>query len=161
MSNYWQENKQARKAIEGLTREGLGGNTFSDSSYDMDSQIKIGDNYVYFFGDVYKQNNGQAPKIVVGFALQMQPTEGDPVYQAVAKGLEDWKSQKQRSIGRELGDIVDGELDVQIPIGLHISQYPLVKFEGTDAVELMQKAKKTATALQGSGLKLAEWYFKR
>jgi hypothetical protein len=161
MSNYWQENKQARKAIEGLTQEGLEGNTFSDSSYDMDNQIEIGKKYVYFFGEVYKQDNGQAPKVIVGFALQMQPTEGDPVYQAITKGLEDWKSQKQRSIGRELGDIVDGELDVQIPIGLHTSQYPLVKFEGTDAVKLMQKAKKTATALQDSGIKLAEWYFQR
>ncbi len=154
MSNYWQENKQAREAIEELTREGLRRNT-------MDNQIKIGENYVYFFGDVHKQENNQAPKVVVGFALEMQPTKGDPAYQAVTKGLEDWKSQKQKSIGRELGDIVDGELDVQIPIGLHTSQYPLVKFEGNDAVELMQKAKKTATFLQDNGVKLAEWYFQR
>ncbi len=162
MSDYWQEDKRAQKAIGELTREGLRGNTFSDRSYNMDSQIKIGGNYVYFFGDVQRQSDGQVPKVVVGFALQMQPTEGDSVYQAITKGLEDWKSQKQRSIGRKLGDIIFGELDVQIPINLPISsRYPLVKFEGTDALELMQKAKRTATVMHNNGIKLAEWYFKR
>ena len=160
-NDYWKE-KKGREAIEGLIREGLMGNTYSDRSYNLDNQIKIGENEVYFFGEISRQANGRAPKIVVGFALKMQPAMRNSEYKAITKGLENWKLQKQKKIGGKLKDILDDEFDITIPINLYSTiLYPLVEFKGTDPIELMQKAKKTAGTLQEKGIKLAEWYFKR
>ncbi len=156
--DYWSTDRRARKAIDDLVREGLGRDGFEDKSYRLDSQIKIGNEFVYFYGELTKQDNNRAPKLEVGFALQMQPTEVDPKYQAIKESIIAWRLETQKIIGDALGGV-----SVQIPIYSDTRQYPLVTFEGfaTDATRLMRKAKRSATAFQRKGIKLAEWYFPR
>lgn len=159
MVEYWSL-PHVRKVIDDLIEEGLGGNTLSSEVYSLDEQIKIGGNYYYFFGDVYANPDGP-PSIEVGFALEMHPEIGDPAYAEVIKKFELETVAAENRLAGLIEDQIGERPSISIPQKISTTCYPIVKFTGTDAKELMKKAKDTAEKLLKSGVQLAEWYFER
>ena len=159
--SYWTENKQANAMLKDLQREGLEGDSFTDDRFSLDSQIKINNQYVYFFAEAYRSKNGQPPKATVGFSLGDNPKKDDKTYASIERQLREWRKQKAGAISAELRKVTGDPLDVRIHNLLSDSEFPTVSFEGTDGVALMKKAKGIACKLLAANYKLAEWDFNR
>lgn len=161
MSDIWTL-APARAAIMELQIQGLRGNNFNDEEYSMDGHISIQGVPVYFYGDLERKEESEEFTVEVGFALKIDVSEKEE-FKQLEQEFKALKKALSESISKEisLGTDHEAACDVLVPIICDAKQYPLVRFEGENAKELMEMAKKEAAQMLNKGVELASWYFNR